>query len=328
MVVKDKVLPMGCTLNGESVVPLASCSQDLCTCNEDQLAIGSVCCCLEVQRAAVNGLECANEVFNTSACGCTSCNDIEVTVNLIIEEMGTHARISAAQVYIMNPSGGLTSVGITNNNGLFSYSESVGERTVVFTVQAVGFISQSTGPILLFPNNPRIQRVIVLMPNMDQEVGMGSSDITLQLNTMLSVSAPADVFRTADGEMYEGMVTFRGGYVDVSNEDALATLPFSNFAFRDSETGETRQFSMLAGYTLVFTDDEGMPLQLNGNLTVNVSLHGENEADFSGLCILTYDPLTDTWSKSDLRPVDQARSKRQTNPIIFFGPSTYTLEPV
>jgi len=151
---------------------------------------------------------------------------------------------------------------------------------------------------------------------MEVEVGLGGSTINVQLGSMLTVSTPPNAFMTADDEMYEGQVVFRGGVVDINDEAALNTLPSASFFVTD-DNGEETPFSMLMAMVMRFEDPFGLPLQLSKDLTISVSVPTDSE---DGLWLLGYDPMSGTWNRtSSFSPVQQSRKKRQSsNPAIVF----------
>lgn len=325
------MLPTGCSLDDNRVLPLSSCSLDVCTCDLSLLANGSVCCCRPTQQEPVQGIQCnmsmmVPELINVTSCGCTGCDDIRIIIDITVVAMRTLDPIPAARVYLVNGTSAndLFFIGITNNFGQFRFRESVSARTVVLMVQAAGYLVRTSNPFNLQPSISRVSQQVVLMPSMEVAVGVGGSTLNVRLGSMLAVTAPPNSFMTADGEFYEGQVIFRGNVVEVGDEAALSMLPSTDFVYTDPTTGQLVRFGMIVGLQLTFEDSSQMRLTIVRDLDISVSITGGGGNLQPS--IVTYDPLTGKFSKAaDLTAVQPLRRKRQqpTSPIVYIGTGTF-----
>lgn len=266
LVTRKEPLPLGCELSGSRVVSMSSCSQQECGCDRELLGQTSICCCKATHSTEVSGIQCSQGTAltgfrNATSCGCGSCDDIEVTITLTVEAMRTNEPIPAAQIFRVNgpaSNNDLTFIGITDNSGRFRHRESVVERSVVFRVQAPGYLAQLTPPFNLQPSQMQLSHGLVLMPSMHIQAGMGDSPFNLRLGNMISLSAPAGAFRDANGDVYRDMVVFTGGVVNVGDDEELATVPFASFYYSDPESGDQSPFSMLTAIVIIFEDPSGV----------------------------------------------------------------------
>lgn len=258
---------------------------------------------------------------NITSCGCIGCDDLEVTVTLVVVATRTNAPIAAARVFRLDSNSDPTLLGITNNDGMFHYNDVIGAGPVVYRIQAVGFLSQTTPAIAFVPSHRSVRREVALMSGMDLAVGMGGAPLTLQLGTMLSIHARPNSFVDVGGEVYEDMVIFRGGVVEVDDKAARATIPEAPFQYLHPQTGEVLQFNMFLGLVLDFVDHSGQPLHNPSGLrlTVSIAKGGEQELE---VMVMTFDPFLGVWNKtSELNEVEPLRRQRQADldPVLFEG---------
>lgn len=324
MVTREQLLPSSCSLNGSPHVSIGSCSRDLCDCDADLVAKGSVCCCRATLEEVVQGIQCSLDIApisNVTRCGCAACDDIEVTIDLSVVAVRSGDPVRAAPVFLMGgaSSGDLAPIGITDNFGRFRYRESISERVVVLVVRPFGYISPGPITFNLLPSAPRVVRQIVLMPTMEVKVGLGDSPLILHLG-MISVSAPPRAFTDTNGDIYEDQITFRGNVVDIQDEDARAIIPTEAFVYTDPITGEDTIFTMFVGVIVEFVDTSGLPLTGSDDVIISVSVSSDETLSNAGdLFIVTFDPLLRRWNRTvNLSPVQGFRRKRQ-NAIIFDG---------
>ena len=294
---------------------MGTCSSEVCTCPDNDLVEeGEVCCCRQTTTELLQGLNCTVlsmnvPMFNVTSCGCASCSDIEITIMLTVVAMTRSEPIPAAQVYREEESG-RTSIGITNNRGMFVYRVRAGARNITLSVQSPEYMPRSTGILNLNPASRTISQRLVLMPRMNVPMGMGDSALSLRLGSRLAVSASSGTFMEPDGSEYEGLVAFGGTFAEATDNNADEAIPSSNFRY--FENGTERQFSILSVMNLRFTDDAGRPLGLGKSLVISVSLPS-SDAEY---CIFLYNQANDTWTKSvTLTPSGQIpfRKKRQLN---------------
>lgn len=327
---RQEQLPQGCTHQDSQLVSVGGCSLQECPCDQQLLAQGSLCCCRATSHAPLEDIVCPQDTVltgmtNVTACGCTACDDIQVTVSLTVLAMRSNDPVAAAQVFRVTSDNDLVFVGITNNLGYFFIREFATTRSVVLRVQAPGYIPQLTPPFNLRPNVDTLGHTVVLMPSMDIPCGMGDSPLDLQLGDMLTLRAPAGSFTTMDGEPYGDMVMFNGGVVNVLDEYEVATIPSSTFMYLDPVTGEEVNFGALVGTYIQFSDKSGMPLQA-ADLEVGVTIPAP-DGGMPEIFFVAFDPKSGWVKGGDLNASETARKKRQTNPPVFFiGRSEFTLQ--
>lgn len=283
-----------------------------------------MCCCRGIEQEELSdSIQCDSatppRITSVTQCGCVSCDDLEVTVTLVVVAVGTSKPITAARVFRMDSTDGLTLLGITNNFGVFRYRELAGVRTVVFQVQAAGYVTQSMATLHLLPSTPTVRREVVLMPSLSIEVGLGGSPLVLRLGSILSVSASPRSFLDMNGEVYEDMISFNGNVFEVEDEASRSAIPQISFFYTDPQ-GVERLFSMLVGLVLDFVDRFGQRLTNPGGLQVSVSVMNDGSEPMD-VFLVSYHPLLDVWTRtSKLFELEPFRRKRQnSNPIIFNG---------
>lgn len=84
---------------------------------------------------------------NTTRCGCTSCDDIEVTVQVTVVSVKDSTPIQAAHADILRTDS-MELIGITSNNGQFA-SISKTSKNITIMVQAPNFLTRRTVDIEL-----------------------------------------------------------------------------------------------------------------------------------------------------------------------------------
>ena len=96
----------------------------------------------EIQADCSGGMTFS--IQNATRCGCTSCDDIEVTVQITVESIRDNVPIPAAQILRMDVgSNGSQLLGITLNNGQFVFQEPLGTRSMTVQIQAPNFLVQT-----------------------------------------------------------------------------------------------------------------------------------------------------------------------------------------
>ena len=213
---ESMLLPMGCTINNATSVDRFFC--DLSACNLCSLEFRrSVCCCRMLEEEIVQA-DCDNMNFgfrNATRCGCTSCDDIDATVQVTVLSTEDNTPIPAAQI---RRSDSMELLGITLNNGQFVFREPIGTRNITIAVQAPDFLTRNV-PINLENGLGRqvIAVTVLLNPLLVLQVGFGGAAVTVRLGPA-AVSASAGAFRTNEsGQMlvYEDLVTFQGVVMDM-----------------------------------------------------------------------------------------------------------------
>ena len=326
---RQQVLPLGCTHDGSQFLSVSSCSQQECSCEAELLAVGSLCCCRATQQVAVEGVVCPQDstlsgLSTVTACGCTACDDIEVTISLSVQVMRSYLPIAAAQIFRVNGAvsdNDFTFIGITDNMGRFHHRVLAAERTAVLRVQVPGYVPQFTPPFNLRPDTERVGHTVVMMPSVEIAVGMGDSPVDLQLGDMLSITAPPDSFTDMDGQVYRDLVILEGCVVDILDDAEAATIPSSSFVYFDPSAGDQPlYFAALLAWVFSFQDPSGLPLQIS-HLNISVAMAMDTLPE--DLLMLTFDPSAlGGWVKSGVLSAQEEskRKKRQSGaPIIFDG---------
>jgi hypothetical protein len=245
---------------------------------------------------------------------------VEIVVSFKVMSTGSETPIVAARVLRMNSAVDFTFLGVTENFGRFKYREVVSAGPVVYRILATGYLPHTTAAVDLLPSHPQVMREIVLVPSMNMQVGLGGAPLILRLGAMLSVSAQPNSFIDVDGEVYNDMVTFRGGVTEIDDDDARAAIPEGTFEYRDPTTGEIRRFDMFVGVFLDFVDQSGQSLRNPSGLRLTVSLL-VGEIDLN-VMLMTYDPFLGMWNKtSELNAVESFKKRQvDTRPVAYAGP--------
>ena len=285
---------------------------------------------MRTEEVALEGVDCGTlqvpmTVTNATTCGCVSCDSVPVQIVLTVLALRSRDPIPAAQVFQLGSSSSddITFLGITDNFGRFSTSGLAREQTLSLEVRAMGYASQAVGAFNLLPSAGRITRDVVLMPNMEVVVGMGGEAFNLRLGSMLSISGSPFTFTDMDGEPYEDAITFQGTVVEIDDEEALDTIPSGDFTYVDEATGNTISFGVFIGMMINFVDVNGMPLQADPSaIQVSISVQSDGEGEMPEVFLVTYDPVTGTFSRGKtLSAVEPLRKKRQNVPPVILQES-------
>ena len=314
---ESMLLPLGCTINNATSVERFFC--DLSACNLCSLEFRrSVCCCRMLEEEIVQA-ECDNMNFgfrNATRCGCTSCDDIDATVQVTVLSTEDNTPIPAAQI---RRSDSMELLGITLNNGQFVFREPIGTRNITIAVQAPDFLTRNL-PINLENGLGRqvIAVTVLLNSLLVLQVGFGGAAVTVRLGPA-AVSASAGAFRTNEsGQMlvYEDLVTFQGVVMDM--QTGLAGLPSTRFEYAD-ENGTMVQFGSVLVTFLSFQDVNGDPLTAEG-LRMAITLPDDDGTLLDNeIFLVVYDEATDTWTRtSDFQVVDiPGVQKRQVSTTVL-----------
>ena len=260
--------------------------------------------------------ECEEDVTfggfrNATRCGCTSCNDIDATVQVTVLSAEDNTPIPAAQI---RRSESMELLGITLTTGQFVFREPLGTRNINISVQAPDFRPVGNIPISLENGlGHQLITVTVLMnPLLGLQVGFGGAPVTVRLGPA-AVSASAGAFSVnGTNEVYEDLVMFAGVVMDM--DTGLAGLPSTTFEYV-GENGTMVQFGSVLVALLSFQDTEGQPLTANGlRMTITLPDNDGTLLDNEVFLVL-YDEDTDTWTRrSNFRVLDiPGVQKRQQN---------------
>ena len=309
-------LPMGCTIDGSDSVDRFFCDRSACTSCGIEFR-DNVCCCRMIEEEEIQA-DCSGRmtfsIQNATRCGCTSCDDIEVTVQITVESIRDNVPIPAAQILRMDVgSNGSQLLGITLNNGQFVFQEPLGTRSMTIQIQAPNFLAR-TQTVLLQPGRRMISITVRLNPLLTLQLGLGGA-VTLRLG-QAAVSVPAGAFHPMNdpNQTYEDLVTFRGVIMNTQDDNGLAGLPATTFEYSNAN-GIMERFSTFLVTLLNFEDVNGEPLMVD-NLTLTVSIP-DNDGTLSNndFFLVVYDETTDTWTRtSNFSTVNiPGVQKRQSN---------------
>lgn len=309
-------LPMGCTIDGSDSVDRFFCDRSACTSCGIEFR-DNVCCCRMIEEEEIQA-DCSGgmtfSIQNATRCGCTSCDDIEVTVQITVESIRDNVPIPAAQILRMDVgSNGSQLLGITLNNGQFVFQEPLGTRSMIVQIQAPNFLVQ-TQTIQLQPGRRMVSITVRLNPLLTLQLGLGGA-VTLRLG-QAAVSVPAGAFHpmNAPNQTYEDLVTFRGVIMNTQDDNGLAGLPATTFEYSNAN-GIIERFSTFLVTLLNFEDVNGEPLMVD-SLTLTISLP-DNDGTLSNrnFFLVVYNETTDTWTRtSDFSTVNiPGVQKRQSN---------------
>ena len=308
-------LPMGCTIDGSDSVDRFFCDRSACTSCGIEFR-DNVCCCRMIEEEEIQA-DCSGMTFsiqNATRCGCTSCDDVEVTVQITVRSIRDNIPIPAAQILRMDVGSNESQLlGITLNNGQFVFQEPLGTRSMTIQIQAPNFLVQ-TQTIRLQPGRRMISITVRLNPLLTLQLGLGGA-VTLRLG-QAAVSVPAGAFHpmNAPNQTYEDLVTFRGVIMNTQDENGLAGLPATTFEYSNAN-GITERFSTFLVTLINFEDVNGEPLMVD-NLTLTVSLP-DNDGTLSNrnFFLVVYNETAGTWTRtSNFSTVNiPGVQKRQSN---------------
>ena len=310
-------LPGGCTINGSDSVDRFFCDCSACTSCGIEFR-NNVCCCRmiedeEIEADCINGMTFS--VQNATRCGCTSCDDIPVTVQITVVSVRDNTPIPAAQILRMGVRSNESQLlGITLNNGQLVFQEPLGTRSITIQIQAPNFLER-TQTILLQPGRMVISITVALNPLLVLQFGLGGA-VTLRLG-QAAVSIPAGAFHpmNAPNQTYEDIVTFRGVFMDTQDDSGLAGLPATTFEYR-RDNGIMERFSTFLVTFLNFEDVNGEPLMVD-SLSMTVSVPDDGASSNNNFYLVVYNETTNTWTRTSNFSVVNIPGvqKRQANNI-------------
>ena len=310
-------LPGGCTINGSDSVDRFFCDRSACTSCGIEFR-NNVCCCRmiedeEIEADCINGMTFS--VQNATRCGCTSCDDIPVTVQITVVSVRDNTPIPAAQILRMGVRSNESQLlGITLNNGQLVFQEPLGTRSITIQIQAPNFLER-TQTILLQPGRMVISITVALNPLLVLQFGLGGA-VTLRLG-QAAVSIPAGAFHpmNAPNQTYEDIVTFRGVFMDTQDDSGLAGLPATTFEYR-RDNGIMERFSTFLVTFLNFEDVNGEPLMVD-SLSMTVSVPDDGASSNNNFYLVVYNETTNTWTRTSNFSVVNIPGvqKRQANNI-------------
>ena len=306
---------MGCTINGDTSVDRFFCDLSACS----SCSLDGVCCCRQIFDNEIHA-ECIGDmtfsIQNATHCGCTSCDDVEATVQVTVLSARNNTPIPAAQILrVETDSMKAQLLGITLNNGQFVFREPLRTQSMTIRLQAPDFLAQ-THKISLQPGHRMLTITIFLNPLVVSQIGMGGSAVTVRLGRVV-MSAPARSFHpmNAPDQIYQDLITFRGVVMDSHDNNSLAGLPATSFEF-STENG-MKQFATSVVTFITFEDVNGAPLMVDG-LSMDVSFPNDGTLPASNIFLVVYNETTNAWSrKSDFKVVNvPGVQKRQESNII------------
>ena len=125
---------------------------------------------------------------------------MSIQVHITVADRDTNEPIAAALVLRVEESGpdSVGYLGLTSNNGLLMFTESIGRRYLEVKVLAAGYVLYMTMPMKLHPHKHVLRVSVLMIPSMSMDVGLGGSEIILRLGAIVSVSAPAGEWGASD----------------------------------------------------------------------------------------------------------------------------------
>ncbi len=270
------------------------------------------CCCRTIQESQVDltnfgcntaGATLSDDLRRTAdVCDCTTCDDIEVIVQVTVLSAANEAPIAAAQIFNTATNNLL---GLTLSDGTFQFREPLATRAVQLLIQASLFMEQTT-EVQLFTSLSSIKVTVHLNPISIVAIGLGGSSVILRLGGSTVISAPPQSFSTMEGQTYNDLVFFNGMFMNA--EDDLGALPNGSEQFR---TNTNESFRIMQVFFLGFQDPEGDQLAAH-NLRITLSVTDEND-DPALLNLRLVAFIDGSWvTISNFTEVEAKRRKRQT----------------
>ena len=240
---------------------------------------------------------------NETHCACTICDDIEVTVEILVREPGEEgAIIPGAQVFDKT-TGEL--LGMTYINGRMTFRVLAGERSVSVLVFAANYIPREHR-IELAATRGMIYVEIALLPRHPVSVSPEDSGYTFRVGEYVYLTVPADGFRR-NGTLYKDLVVFNGVYMNAEEEGFLDMVDSDRLVI-------DKNFFSLSFFTyLSFADQEGNNLVAR---TMNYYLEGSAPLDNSFLTV--YDQDSGQWvNLGNFKQTEVGVVEKRQNSVTF-----------
>ena len=312
-----EALPEGCMYMNESTTilhqtcPLKSCTTDNGVCSGGQ----SVCCCRALQQESVNPdlITCSGTLspadesrlsdlrLNSTACGCTRCEDVTVTLFVTVKSSEDSSPISAARIQDSNDN----LLGFTLQSGSVSFEvrlDSGGpNRELLLEVTALGYFSKSVR-VKLTPQNDPISVLIILFPL--QMFNISMPFVIRLYGGGVALMAPAGAFVDGDGDVYNGVVQFSG----LAAEGGTISPAFGPNQYAIDQT----RYAIIYVVFPEFVDNEMKKLDVVRSLTISTNLD-PGALDGQSLSLLVLNTTSNEWEfGGDLVQLDgSAYTRRQ-----------------
>ena len=232
-----------------------TCSLDLCTTGLGACSTSARgCCCRAIKTESID-VECGEDSpfsgvgvsTNDTHCVCSVCDDIEVTVSVLVREPGDDgAVISGAQI-IDKSTGEL--LGLTFVNGKKSFTATVGTGSMTIIVVAAGYLPREH-TIQLAPTRSFINTVVALLHRNPVPVAPEDSGYTFVVGDYVFIMVPSDGF-LLNGTVYTGVVLFDGVFMESSDEGFVEMIDGDQLVLDD------QYFSVRFVTYILFTDPDG-----------------------------------------------------------------------
>ena len=237
---------------------LTECNLDHCTselgeCRDEN----RLCCCRPLKTEPID-LDCDGTLINGTAirtneteCGCSVCDDISVTVHILVREPGPEgAKIAMANIIDKKTGDHL---GSTLSNGWASFSVPLGYKELSVRVQAANYLPREY-MIKLKPTRFGIRFVIALLRRNPISVTPDDLGYTFILSDYVYITISANGF-TRNGTVYSGVVMFDGMFMDATEEGFADMIDSDQFILNNTF------FSLSYMAQLYFTDIDGFELK-------------------------------------------------------------------
>ena len=280
-----------------------------------------MCCCRALQQESVNPdlITCSGTLspadesrlsdlrLNSTACGCTSCEDVTVTLVVTVHSNEDSSPISAARIQDSNDN----LLGFTLLSGSVSFEvrlDSGGpNHKLLLVVTALGFFPQST-TVKLKPQNYPISMYITLVPLQMFNISLEDMPFVTGLyGGGVALMAPAGAFVDGDGNVYNGVVQFSGLAAEVGT---------INPAFGPNQYAiDQAQYAIIYVVVPGFVNSEMVNLDVVRSLTISINLD-PGALDGRNVSLLVLNATSNEWEfGGDLVQLDgSAYTNRQNGP--------------
>lgn len=188
---------------------------------------------------------------NDTQCGCSVCDDISVTVSILVREPGSEGAVIPGAQVLNKKTGEL--LGLTFINGRMTFSVPLESKEVSVIVLAANYLPREH-MIKLKPTKFGIRVVIALIRRNPIFVTPDDSGYTFQLSDYVYITVAPNGF-TRNGTVYSGVVMFDGMFMDATEEGFVDMIDSDQFILNNI------YFTLSYMAQLYFTDTDGFELK-------------------------------------------------------------------
>ena len=288
----------------------STCNLEHCTTNSGPCHDSDrLCCCRSLKTEPID-VECEGSFIsgagistNETHCGCTVCDDILVTVNVLVREPGSQGTPIIGARILDKKTGDL--LGLTFVNGRMTFSVPLESKKVSVVILAANYLPREH---VIHLKPPSIDVVIALLRRNPIPVNPGDSGYTFRLGEHVYISVHTGGF-SRNGTMYNDVVMFDGAFMEATDEGFIDMVDGRQFVLDEG------YFFTLSYMTHVyFTDPDGNELNADRmDYFVEVL---NTDATQQDTFLVTYNQEEEKWKNLGNLTLSNSLQKRQNADVL------------